>query len=455
MRHLSIFAVLALTASSAACAGKTTETPADQSNPGNVTPDGDSGAMGDDTGTASTEAGADTGTPVDMTPPSDTYPAFKPWMAQLLNNGGPILAKPEIVTITWTGETNADTYEAFGDALGDSAYWKTLVSEYGVGAAVSGPTRHLRLTDAAPASLSDKDIDAFVAKNAADSMSGWPAPTDQTIYVMYIPQATNVSVSGRDACTSGVGGYHNSTDVGGKQISYAVVMQCKEFGTLPDEATISASHEIAEASTDPQPMVQPGWVDFDHNHLAGMLFQQFAAENGDACEFYQSSQYKETEPSFSYEVQRQWSNASGAAGHDPCVPAPAGAYFNVTPLDLENVTADLSQLGGSTKTKVQGYKALVGETKTFTVGFYSDAKTDPWTIKVYEGNPVLGSGGGGGGSTTKRLELSVDKTTGQNGEKAHITVKVNAVGRTKTELVTVVSTQGTRKTVMPILIGSQ
>jgi hypothetical protein len=452
MRHLGIFALITLTA---ACSGKTADAPADT--PPDQPADQDTGTAGDDAAPADTGP-ADTGPAIDMTPPSDTYPAYKAWMPQLANNGGAVLSNPEVVTITWPDEPNADTFEAFGDAIGGSAYWKTLVSEYGVGAAVSGETRHVRMKDAAPASITDTDLDALVAKNAADPTSGWPAPTDQTIYVLYLPQSTKLMMSSGggkggssgDACSQGIGGYHMSTDVGGKQVSYAILPQCPKFGPIPGEVTLSASHEIAEAATDPQPNDNPGWVDFDDDYLAWYFFQQGAAENGDMCEFYETSNYTETESGFAYNVQRQWSNASGAAGHDPCVPVAPGAYFNVAPLDMETVTATLGGGGGGgTTIKAKGYKVLVGETKTFTIGFYSDAKTDPWTIKVYESNPLLGT------PTTSHLTVSVDKTSGQNGEKAHVTVSVSSQGRSKTEYITVVSTQGKRQTFMPILIGSQ
>jgi hypothetical protein len=148
-------------------------------------------------------------------------------------------------------------------------------------------------------------------------------------------------------------------------------------------------------------------------------------------------------------VQRQWSNASAKAGHDPCVPATTDPYFNVSPLATEKVYADLSAYHMGTNVKSMGYHVAVGETRTFPIGFWSDGPTDAWKIKVYEGNPLLGA------STTKKLELSVSRDSGKNGEQAFITVKVLSAGKTKTELVTVVSTLGTRQTFMPILIGSK
>ncbi|MGZ3451071.1 MAG: hypothetical protein ACXWUG_22410 [Polyangiales bacterium] len=440
MRHLGTLALLALTA--AACNGKTTETPTPS-----VVTDPNSPPVSDN-GAAPIDPGKVAG-PIVNPPPSETYPAYTPEVPQLRNNGGDVLKNPEIVTITWPGETNADTFEAFGDSIGSSEYWKTLVSEYGVGAAVSGADRHVRMTDAAPTSISDSELDALVAAKAGDpATSKWPAPNDQILYVLYLPRGTSLILQGSDACMQGVGGYHTSTDVGGQQVAYAILPQCGKSGK-PDYVTGSASHEIAEAATDPHPMAQPGWVEFDNDHLAWSLFQQFQTENGDACEFYRTSMYRESEPAFAFAVQRQWSNASAKAGHDPCVPAPSGAYFNVSPLHTERVYADLSAYHMGTNVKSMGYHVAVGETRTFPIGFWSDGPTDAWTIKVYEGNPLLGT------SSTKKLELSVDRSSGKNGEQAFITVKVLAAGKTKTEFVTVVSTLGGRQTFMPILIGSK
>src|SRR5207248_11638159 len=121
-------------------------------------------------------------------------------------------------------------------------------------------------------------------------------------------------------------------DVAGKQVSYAIIPQCSGGNSTLDESTLSGSHEIGEAALDPHPQSQPGWVGFDDNHLSWEFFQQFQSENGEACEFYKDSFFQSTDPALPFAVQRQWSNKSGAAGHDPCVPAPSRPYFNVTPI---------------------------------------------------------------------------------------------------------------------------
>jgi hypothetical protein len=178
---------------------------------------------------------------------------------------------------------------------------------------------------------------------------------------------------------------------------------------------------------------------------------QFQSENADLCEIYRDSYFRpKGDGDFTSMVARQWSNKSALAGHNPCVPVPSGAYFNTTPLDVEDITLDLSRFGAGAKFRSKGYKILVGETKTFQIGFYSDAATTPWTIKATEANAFSR-----GSSTTHNLDVTIDKVSGQNGEKANVTVKVLTAGRTKSELLTIVSTQGTTQRFMPILIGSQ
>ena len=70
-----------------------------------------------------------------------------------------------------------------------------------------------------------------------------------------------------------------------------------------------------------------------------------------------------------------------------------------------------------------------------------------WTIKAIAGGIA---GGRGSGSS---LDLELDVTEGQNGNKAYLSVTVNTAGKTNTELVTIVSTHAGTSHYMPILIG--
>jgi hypothetical protein len=92
------------------------------------------------------------------------------------------------------------------------------------------------------------------------------------------------------------------------------------------------------------------------------------------------------------------------------------------------------------------------------VGFYSDGPTSgPWSISAVVGNPVLGSQGDFLAQYNQSsLTASIDKTTGQNGEKAQVTVTVKSTGSTfNGELLTITSTLNGVSHYMPVWIAGQ
>jgi hypothetical protein len=303
---------------------------------------------------------------------------------------------------------------------------------------------------------------------------GLPAPTSNSIYTLYLSTATDLTVTGADGCQSGIGGYHDSFVLDGSDVAYAVILQCN--GADLRSATSAGSHELIEASTDPHPSDIEGYYGFDEAHLAWEVFQQFNDEVADACEFYYGpggafftntfSVIEEADAgpdggdaglvpdagTVSFSVQRSWSNASAAAGHAPCVPAVAGPYYAVTPLDTVNISLNLAPIGGGSNAQTQGYAIAKGATKTFPVGFRSDGPTSgPWTISASEGNPLLG------GSQTSHITVSIDTPTGQNGDIAYVTVTVNAIDTSMNgELLTITSQlAGGVRTYVPMLISNE
>jgi hypothetical protein len=391
------------------------------------------------------EPAAEPATPaLDHGAPSTKYPAFAPAMGQLRNNGGAVLKKPVIVTVTWAGDDKADELETLGDTVGAGQYWKEVTSEYGAGPAVSGDANHVRITDAPPASMTDTELNTFVGASITKAEGAWPTPAGDVVYIVYLPKTMQLMLQGKSACAQGVGGYHDSTTVNGKPTAYAIVPRCSSSF---DHVTVAASHELAEAATDPYPRTRPAWTGFRDDDLAWEFFQQFQSENGDACEFYRDSDLAPGESDVQFTVQRQWSNASAKAGHDPCVPAFKNTtYFNVTPLGLEDIDVDLSALGGGTGI-TKGFKVKVGATRQIPLGFYSDGAIGEWTIKAISGGIAGGRGSGG-------VDMTLDVTSGQNGQKAYLSVTVNSAGKTNTELVTIVSTRAGVSHYMPMLIGN-
>jgi hypothetical protein len=433
---------------------------------------------GDDGGSVTTpvEAGApvEAAAPVDHGAPSTTYPAFPVSFGQLQNGGGELNA-PVIVAITWTVDPAQASFDAFADELGATAYWKATSSEWGIGPATSGTVNHVQVTTAPPATMTEtRQTSDFQTMITAGVANGWPAPTANTIYAFFLAPGTSVLLppqgggAPQDACGQGIGGYHQGMAVGAVPVSYAVVPSCNNFGggnTAAQQTTMSMSHELNEAASDPQ---GGGVYGFQNDNFAFDYFQDFQSENGDACEFFvygkDSSFYEdiETTPApFDYWVQRIWSNKSGAAGHNPCVPVPADPYFNVTPLELQtvNVSYPPAFTGASSaqNSPTKGFKALAGTSTKFAVGFYSDAATSgPWTIKASAGNPITGSQDPLAMYNPSSVSVSLDKTSGQNGEKAWVTVKATTTGsQFKGELVTITSSLSGVNHYMPIWIAGQ
>jgi hypothetical protein len=372
------------------------------------------------------------------------YAAFKPDVGQLRMNGGPLVTSPKIVTVTWSVDPNAAAIDSFGDKLGASAHWTSTVGEYGIGAATSGPTNHVHVATAPPATSTTEELEAwFVSQVSNTAASGWPAYDASTIYVIYVPPATQLMPSGP---------YHSETAVGANAHVPFVVIDENAHGTASvlDALTAAASHEIAETATNPRVLSSGsdlGLVDFDAPHIAWQI-STGDAELGDLCEGRADSTVKGP-ADFPVTLQRLWSNKSAAAGHDPCVPAGTAPYYNVTPLDLETVSVfvDTDQSASSGL----GYKIAIGAKKTLKVGFYSDAPVPgPWTISAVEGNYFSPA-------SNHRLTVAVTKGTGTNGDIGTIDVTANeqSLGAGNAVLMTVTSqAPGLPPHSVPILIGT-
>jgi len=376
------------------------------------------------------------------------YPAFKVDAPQIRKNQGKVLASPVIVTVTWPGDPNASTWEAFGDALGASTYWSATTSEYGVGPSTSGPSNHVRMTQPLPATLAYSDLQNLVLNTLQGMQSdagapdggapnpAWPQPTfdasgdAQTIYSLFIPATTTVPDPGDNIslCTEGGLGYHDNTVLGGKPVAYSVTLECNSQ-TLPDlEET--AAHEMVEAATNPYVESSTlGYEGFDVPHYAWDLYAGFGAgdELADACQNWWDAYFQET-GSFPYWVQASWSNAAALAGHDPCVPQPTGPYEGMTLLPSQTSTVTVPAVASLmlTATQTQGFKVTVGQPLSFQVGYFSDAPTSaPWKIAYdFPKDMSISFTSLGNGTAT----VAIDKTSGQNGDVANVTVTVKTKG---------------------------
>jgi hypothetical protein len=254
-----------------------------------------------------------------------------PHLPDLIYYGGPILQAPRVVPIFWAQDPDQANIVGFDNWLLSSQTWVDMEGEYtdsqgnhiGAGS-VTAPI----VLDDPPASVTDQSLKKMVDDGI--SKNGWLKPDENTIYTFYLNP--NTSIPG--GC-SAFGGYHNISNHG---FYYAVIVRCG--GDLPNlsQATVVSTHEIGEASTDPNPPT--GWS-FSPFNISN------EGEDGDLCA------WQLAQPDGQHVIQRMFSNKANEAGHDPCVPAPAGqSYANVV---SNPVAFDVSISGGPSTITIQPF----------------------------------------------------------------------------------------------------
>jgi hypothetical protein len=353
----------------------------------------------------------DDGSPTDAAQPdasTDDAPADAsseplplPPMPAVRYFGGPVLGAPNIVPIVYSGNTDKTDIQTFLNGLATSTYFKAVTEEYDAGTSATVASAVV-VTDPPPATIDDADISAWLA-SAVQGDAGFPPASPNNVYVFFYPSTTTVTYKaiGWTLCISTLG-YHSNT---APNLVYAVVPDCGPVigrtNTRLDSITSIASHEIVEAVTDPFSSA-PGWATLDMLHAAWMLSP--GSEVGDLCAFQPQSYQRIVG---AYVVQRSWSNASAAAGHDPCVPLLGTPYFNAIPLFSQTV-----QIGGvPVFAATAGVKVPVGQSVTIPVQFISDGPTGDWHVTAQNEPP-----------TSNQLTFSFDTSSGNNGDVRQLTI---------------------------------
>jgi hypothetical protein len=345
--------------------------------------EGEEGALPDAQGTAPSPDPAGT---------AAVYPAPHPGMPQITDHGGGVLTAPVIVTITFPGDKLADKLAAFGDEVGGLRWWQAAVVPYGAGQARSGG--HVAIAEAPGDKLSDTDVEAWLARKLDDGTL--PAASEQTLYTLYYPASTTVSLEGGSAvsCQTFLG-YHSalSYKVGKRtrNIPYAVVNRCGDL----DQVTETASHEFAEAASDPYPLTV--------ENLGFMLLSSNAwtilgGENADMCAGVSGVNEG------GWALTRVWNNQNAAIGQQPCVPIPEGGlpYFNA---------------------------ALVSDTLAADVGATVTSEVDCYSFGPLPGPMALSVEVYGQEAPT----FALDRKTCKNGDKATLRITVPARAKRGTD----------------------
>ena len=269
----------------------------------------------------------DTGAP-DVGPDSPFVEAMHS-LPIITNNLGPVIAHPELVTITYSDDTNRAVEEQIGAFLVQSTWLATGGAEYGVG---NGTSVKVELPQASPMAIDDSAIQTFLASlitagtapdpiadaGAGDGGMVW----SNAIYMIYFPTTTAVTVFGQPLCGYSGGGYHyeSTVNANGHSFAYAVVSPCPGGvpAAPPENIVWTTSHELIEACTDPFVVSAPGYALYDSTQP----WASIGGEVGDLCTFL-LPQWSEGPYTA---IQRVYSNASAAAGGAPCIPVPEPYY---------------------------------------------------------------------------------------------------------------------------------
>lgn len=298
----------------------------------------------------------------DITQNPNVYPSNHHPIPQLDYNGGPILTHPRVVTITFVGDPHRDSFRDFDHLIIKSAWWQQTAEGFCIdGGAYSGdcvgagdtvaPEGGAWLPDGSTLDAGDGsldveipydfgsilDVDGSAANSVQDpdiqkwlalhtSNGDFPAPDDQTLYVIYFPTTTTITIPGGQGQPPSVsceqfGGYHSYTSsavMGG--LAYAVIPYC-DYGQGDDinfqQVTFAVSHELAEASTDPEP-TDKGLAFYLVSNDAWEANAGFVGgECGDMC--FAASEINSWEES-GYNVTRIWDNHAAALSMNPCQP---------------------------------------------------------------------------------------------------------------------------------------
>lgn len=220
--------------------------------------------------------------------------------AQLVYNNGPLLTAVQVYTVFWgsawqqsTASDTAQNLNAFFDYILASPLMDQLAEystpQYTIGHGSRIGTLTLTTSDPGT-SVADSDIQQMLNTQIANNTL--PQPTANTLYFVFLPSGTTVSLGGSSSCQSFCG-YHDAIN---SQIFYAVMPYPNCSGCLNgladfDSLTATSSHELCEAITDPIP--GQGWYDSANGEI------------GDICAW-------QTKKVGNYTVQQEWSNKANS-----------------------------------------------------------------------------------------------------------------------------------------------
>ena len=220
--------------------------------------------------------------------------------ARLVYNNGPLIARVQVFTIFWgAGWQQASQspliaqVNGFFDFILTSSLMDQL-AEYSVSAySISRGTRVGSLTLTSPdvsQTVDDSAIQQIIQQQI--TAGKLPQANSNLLYFVFLPSGVTVTSGGSASCQVFCG-YHDAIS---SRIFYAVMpfpdcSGCSSGFAAFDALTVTASHELCEAITDPVP--GQGWYDNANGEI------------GDICAW-------QTKKIGQYTVQKEWSNRAGS-----------------------------------------------------------------------------------------------------------------------------------------------
>jgi hypothetical protein len=320
-------------------------------------------------------------------------PAQHPAFPQLVGSFYHVIANPRLVTIAASNDLLAPSLFNFTDQLVAGPWWPAAASEYGIGR----PTGSIHaLGPPIYANPTEGDMKSYIQ----DLITRDPelAPDGSTIYMFYLPDGIvamedKVYPAAPNTNCRFYAGYHERITAAGD--NWALAQRCFVATSSTDQLdtlTVTASHEIIEAATDPGldgyrlPMTstRAPWVDSVWAHYYGG-----PVESGDLCQYTQVR-------IDGYLHQRNWSNQAARAGGDPCAPAIKEPYYSTSvPKDwyplAQGETVHVPITGWSTARTKNDW--IISATPTFGYNDFQVSLTSSTSTNTLSGTfPTLNNG---------------------------------------------------------------
>lgn len=220
--------------------------------------------------------------------------------ANFVYNNGPLITEAQVFTIFWGSVWEQSAEKSLAGELNnffDYILTSTLIdqlAEYSVGNYKIGHGKRIGTVTLTNPDVSGTVDDSAIQKMIEQQISAGTLPKSNanTIYFVFLPNGVTVTQGGSASCKVFCG-YHDATS---SDIFYAVMPYpgcsgCSSSMAALEALTVTASHELCEAITDPIP--GDGWYD------------QQNGEIGDICAW-------QTKKLGQYTVQKEWSNKAGS-----------------------------------------------------------------------------------------------------------------------------------------------